>query len=85
MDFNTSAQGHQLQSHNLFWAALYFVISAGVDCGSGSISTTLLLPRVSEQCQRNQLATLAKCLWVNDSQSPCLASNGISLMTDNMV
>lgn len=53
VSLNTSAQGHQLQSHDLIRAALHFVISAGVDYGSGSI---LLLPSDSEQCQRNLLA-----------------------------
>lgn len=64
---NTSAQGHRFQSSNLLWAALYFVISVGVDCGSGSINATLLLPSVCEQCQRNQLE-----IWVGFMQSKCL-------------
>ena len=65
---NTSAQGHRLQSSNLLQTALYFVISVGVGCGSGSINASLLLPSVCEQCQRNRLEIRvgfkqSKCLW----------------------
>lgn len=71
--FNTSAQGHWLQSSNLLWVAMYFVISVGEDCGSGSINAILLLPSVCEQCQRNQLeirvsCKQSKCLWHSVSE-----------------
>lgn len=41
VSLNTNVQGHQLQSHNLIWAALYFVISVGGDSGRGSTNTIL--------------------------------------------
>lgn len=63
----TSAQGHRLQSSNLLWEALYFVVSVSVDCGSGTISAVLLLPSVCEQRQRYPLE-----IWVAFKQSKCL-------------
>lgn len=68
VSLKTGAQGHRHQSSNPLWSALLFVISVGVDCGSGSINTILLLPSVCEWCQRNQLEIRvgfkqSKCLW----------------------
>lgn len=61
-----SAQGHQFQSSNLLWAALCFVVSISVDCGSDSTKAILLFPSVCEQCQRNQLE-----IWAVFKQSLC--------------